>query len=307
MNIGRIGSTISTGVETLGKTVNNSENLKKVGKFFDPNGKSVSSGVFLALMLSCVLFPRMLNARDKTEKREIFTRDAISISTMLFAMKGINGGLAKGAQKKMGVVLTDMVVPKEMNIFKKFLQFVKPNGGVNILSTEQLVSKYKVETPGALIGLLDFIEGNGGNVEKALTIDAKSKKAALAPLVKKLMGENFNGKITKETVTGAINNKNNSKVVGQIIDILSKEESNPLLKNAKFVNSGLKTLTLAVIVSILGIGLPKLNIFLSKKLDKKEHENNTARPEHKKENIFIKRLTDAQVKTFQNFLGATNI
>lgn len=257
MNVGAIGTTlksssISKGLETLGKKVGDSVNMQKIGKFFDPNGKTVSQGVFTTLLLSCVLFPRLLNAQDKTERRETITRDAVAIGTMLFAMKGINTGIAKLMEKKTGLVLTNKVLPKDMNIFKKLGQYLNPNGGVNILSTEQLASKYKVNEA-SIEGLKGFIKDNGGNLDK--------------------------------------------------IKLSNAADAQALLKKAKSINGGLKTLTLVVTVALLGIGLPVFNILLSKKLDKKEAEEGTLRAPERRENIFIKRLTDEQKQTFRSFLG----
>lgn len=293
----KIGA-INNGLEAIGSKFKTSKTLKKVGNFCDPKGKQVSTSVFTALILSCVLFPRMFNARDKTERREIFTRDAVSISTMLFAMKGISGAFAKGMEKKLGLVLTNKVVDKNLNPLQKFWEFIKPNGGVNILSDDGIIKKCSdIKDEKTLGEFLNYIDNNGGDVKKVLKMIEKSGGEGLNDLCKNVIGEG------EKTTKNIIENVVNSNFAEKIIKTLDNTATNPIIKNSKMVNSILKTATLGVIVSILGIGLPKFNEFLTKKLDKKEGGQGDVRDEYKRENIFIKTSLMNTPEIYANFKG----
>ncbi len=313
MNAANIRIKLNRGFEALGKTLQDGETknlgrkaLRGIARISEPVKNAVNPTMFATALYTCALVPRILNARDKTEKREIITRDAIAISTLVFAMKAINGAIGKVAQKKTGIVLTSETKPlKNLNPLQKFVEFIRPTKGVSLLSDEYLKSKLVVSDLDGLKGLLKWLEDNGGDVTKALTTDAKTN-GPLATFTNQLFKDGVKGKKAVDIIK-ALDEK--PKIAEQIIRRLS-QDTNPLVQKAKFINSGIiKTLGLTVVVAVLGVGLPMLNKFLTKKLDEKAWEEGTAREEWQKENIFIKQLhlDKLQTQTFQNFLGNTKM
>ncbi len=311
MSIKGVGAAFSRSFETLGRKISDGNAagkgqklLQNAGKLIEPAGNAVNPTMFAVALYGCVLVPRAIVAgkRSSTEKREVITRDTIGLTTLVFAMKALNGTIAKAAEKATGLVLTSETKPlKGLNPFQKLFEYLRPSKGVNVLSTDQLTSKLAVSDTKGLAGLVNWLGNNGGDAAKALTSDAK-KGGALAGLANQLFEGGIKGKSTSEIVD-AINNPKNEEVVGKIVEAL-KGDSNPLIKKAKFINSGIiKTIGLGVVVAVLGIGLPMFNKYLTKKLDKKKAEGKISHKEWEETTDLIYRLTPEQTKTFQNFLG----
>lgn len=309
MNTGRIGTALGRGFERLGSTLQSSQvkgagrkALQWVSKINEPVKSAANPTMFAVALFTCVLGSRITAAgkRSSTEKREVITRDVFAISTLVFAMKAINGAIAKAAEKATGLILTSETTPLKgmKNPARKFFEFIRPSKGVSVWEGDQIVSKYAVSDAKGLKDLVNWLGSGDGNASKALT--AGGKKSPLTNLANSLFGDGIKGKNAKEII-GALDG--NPEVTEKIVNILNSE-TNPLIKKAKLVNSGaIKTLGLAVVVAVLGIGIQMFNQFLTKRLDKKKAEGKISHEEWERERDFIYRLTPEQTQTFQNFLG----
>ena len=311
MSIGRIGANLNKGFENLGKRLSSSkiagkrpDLLNRIAKLNEPVKNAVNPTMFAVALYTCVLVPRaaMAGKRSKTEKREVITRDTIGLTTLVFAMKAINGTIAKAAQKATGLILTSETTPlKGLNPFRKFIEYIRPTKGVGVLSTEELASKLAISDKKGLKGLVGWLGDNGGDAAKALSVDAK-KGGVLSGLANQLFEDGIKGKTTQE-ILGAIDKSENGTVVDEIVKML-RSDTNPLVKKAKSINSGLiKTLGLAVVVAVLGIGLPKFNEYLTKKLDGKEAQGKTKTGEEQGDSVSIGQATQEETTTFKDFLG----
>ena len=306
---------INNGCEAMGRTINAPEAqnagqnlLRRISQLNEPIKSAANPTMFAIALYSCVFIPRAQAAakRSATEKREVITRDAFAITTLVFALKAIGGALAKAREKATGLILTSETKPlKDMNPLQKFFEYVRPMNGVHVLSTGQLTSKYAVKDKESLKGLVGWL---GDGASKALVVDEK-KGNVLAKWAKELFKGDEKGIVDKtaKQICDAIDLDKNSDTVKNMVNIL-KETDNPLIKKAKFVNSAIiKTASLAIVVSILGVGIQLFNQYLTKKLDKKKEEGKITDKEWQEGKDLINRfrMTPEQTKLFQNFVGTS--
>ena len=274
MSIGKVLPNIANKVATSYKK--SGSLINKAGNFIDPNGKAVSAGVLSVIMLTAVPLPRFFKARNSTERREVLIRDFPTVATLLFAMKAMKGAIAKGAEKKMGLVLTNGPKDyKNLSLGKKLKNLFSPNSGVSVFSTEEILQKYtRINDSETLAKMLTSVQEQGGDVKKLLTIDSKKGKVGpLSAAVSELFGDKFKDMKPEEIIAG-VKNPANSDKVKNVIDILDDADKNPIVKNSKVVTAGIKYLSWGVVVFLLGYGLSKLNQIITNAVDgKKKAEN----------------------------------
>lgn len=241
--------------------------LSKVGKFFDPKGRAISPGALTLVLSTCVVIPRLLNARDNTERREVFTRDVPTVATVLFANKGISGLIAKAAEKKSGAVITKGPTNyRELGAFAKFKNLFKPNGGVTVFGNEDFMQKYtNIKDQKTFTKMLDYIKESGGDIKKVLSIDEKSKTNSMFNFAKEVLGENFKEMSDDDILKALKSADNEAKVTDFVKNVIDNEKLNPIIQSCRKTSGVIKWVSFAIAVCILGIALPKLNVFLAKK------------------------------------------
>lgn len=254
-----------------GSAPSNSSNaasfLSKLGKFFDPKGYAISPGALTLVLSTCVVIPRLLNARDNTERREVFTRDVPTVATVLFANKGISGLIAKAAEKKSGAVITKGPTNyRELGAFAKFKNLFKPNGGVTVFGNEDIMQKYtNIKDQKTFTKMLDYIKESGGDIKKVLSIDEKSKTHAMFDFAKNVLGDNFKNMTDDDILKALKSADNEAKVTDFVKNVLDNEKANPIIASCKKTSGVIKWVSFAIAICILGIALPKLNVLLAKK------------------------------------------
>ena len=272
MNVSKIAApainTVREGFSKVGKKLLTSDKLQKINKFVEPSGFSMAHGAFITAVCSCVMIPRLIKARDKDEKREIFTRDLITIAVMLLAMKAIRGGLADMMGRKTGLNLTqNLSKDQAAKGIKRLGQYINPMGGIDTLSRQQIESVYsKIDTKDSLVKFLENLKNKGGDSAKALkTIIQKGEAEGLMESGKKLFGENLD---KMDNVVEIVKNADNA-TLSPILKVLNNA-NNPLVKTAKSVNAWLQAGALGVVVSFLGFGLPAINKKITEAVHKKD-------------------------------------
>jgi hypothetical protein len=271
MQVNKIITPVKDAVSNLGSKVCKSVKLQKINKFFEPDGISIAPYAFMALISGFVVAPRVVKARDDDERREILTRDVLTVATLLFAMKALSAGFSKLASKKTGLVLTNGKVGKGAGFLKKLGAYFHPNGGVSAMSNEDIISKYThIGDKRTLGNFLDYISTNDGDIKKVLTLDSK-KGGVLSQATKEVFGniDEMEAEDIIKTVRTA-----DSEKLAPLIKVLNSDK-NPLVKTAKGVNAWLQAGSLGVIVSFLGFGLPAINkLVTNKKYEKQTQKNN---------------------------------
>lgn len=354
MQINRIAPKISQGVSKLGSYINNPNNTNKfahkvinaVNNFVQGEGYNPGNGAYYTLITAFVLAPRLLQAREPDEFREIATRDIATILTILFAMKGLKSGMCSAAQRSSGLVMVKDAVDKNTGKLKRVLGYLNPMGGVTALGSDDILSRYSnIQTQNSLANMMKTVSKEGGDLAKMFAIETrensfirfcksvigKKTKRPLYDAAKKMFGEGFEKLSNEELINKVKNITPESRdaadgllaVVGShAFDTVSKVgddvkldgilngKANPFTNYARTISSRFETLSLAIVASFLGFGLPKINeqLTMKKHLDKPGGRTNKreAKPENAifDSHIVLNSLkTNKSLNLFQNFMG----
>lgn len=242
-------------LEKTGEKVFNGKKAKAFSNIFEFNGPVIPGTAMATLLYAFCIPPRLIQAQDKYDRGEIMVRDLTSFTALLFGAKALARLFSDGFTKLTGLALNK----KDMdgrNVLQRIGDYLNPNDSRHsLLSSKQLDSKYThlEDYHGGVNGFMEFIEGSGGNVKKALAQDKKVKESVEAIL------KDFNGKTFKEAsadeIKEALKAANNSK--NELIKKFYKlfENENGLLKRAKTCNSAFSFLSTLVLVPGLIIWL----------------------------------------------------
>lgn len=190
------------GFSKIGETAMKNNGVGKVLKNFEFNGASMSVPAMLTLLFGFCLPPRYLNAKSDKERKEILVRDISSFTAILFGAKALSRGFSNLFAKTSGLALNIKPANHGNGIISKIKNYISPGNGIEVLNTEQIISKYsKVDQyKDGIHGFFKFIEENGGNPKKVLQLE-KHVKANAEKIVKQFN----NGKSLKESSMDEIN------------------------------------------------------------------------------------------------------
>lgn len=249
--------------EAIGNAVKKDGFLSKFNKHVEFNdGYDLPYSVFLTVLFGAVLGCRALAARDKDERREILTRDTISVGTLVFARPPLKKAFAMLSKNRTGLALT--IKPAEhkaSNLHKKVMDYLKPNSGIKVMTSPDIVTKYSVKGYKNGFGdVLNFIKKEDGNFEKILKKNPEFKesvKKAYDSLNPKVAFENAKIDDFIEAFTNG-HKGTHTKELSEFYDLMNGKD-NPLVKKAKSINSNFDFATTFLIVpAMLGFALPKL-------------------------------------------------
>lgn len=155
-------------VSKAGETAMKQGGIGKVLKNFEFNGASMSVPAMLTLLFGFCLPPRYVNAKSDKERKEILVRDISSFTAILFGAKALSRGFSDAFAKASGLALNVKPEDHNKNFFNKFKNYFTAGSGVDVLTSEQIVSKYSNihEYKDGINGFFDFIQENGGDVKK---------------------------------------------------------------------------------------------------------------------------------------------
>lgn len=178
-----------------GKTALKDGGISKVLKIFEFNGASMSVPAMLTLLFGFCLPPRYINAKSDKERKEILVRDISSFTAILFGAKALSRGFSDVFANASGFALNIKPENHNKNFFNKLKNYFTAGSGVNVLNSEQIVSKYSnvQEYQNGINGFFNFLEENGGNVKKVLLNVDKTVKENAEEIMK-----NFNGQSIKD-------------------------------------------------------------------------------------------------------------
>ncbi len=248
--------------------------IGKMAQGIEFDGCNLSFPLLLGIMGFGILLPRTMQAKDKYDKEEILRRDLITCTTMCFAEKELRKGFSKLNEKNSGLVLAAKEKGfKDKSIFKRFFDYLRPEKGIRVLSTDQIISKYSGidKYKDGIKGFCEFIEGQGGNLGKVFSLTDDSKSIVQNLLVKD--GHDIataSNSTIKETLSKAIDSDDVKKLTE-----LFKDKNNPWVTKAKTLNARFTALSVLILVPVfLGFLLPWINEKSTKKRISQEQENN---------------------------------
>lgn len=267
--------------------------IGKMAQGIEFDGCNLSFPLLLGVMGFGILLPRTMQAKDKYDKEEILRRDLVTCTTMCFAEKEFRKGFSKLNEKNSGLVLAAKEQGfKDKSIFRRFFDYLRPEKGVRVLSTDQIISKYSGidKYKDGIKGFCEFIEGQGGNLGKVFSLTDDSKQ-----IVQNLLAKDGHDIATasnsaiKETLSKAIDSDDVKKLTE-----LFKDKNNPWVNKAKTLNARFTALSVLILVPVfLGFLLPWINEKSTKKrINMEQAENNK---NNKINNIQLPEINSAKV------------
>ena len=259
-----------------GKTALKDGGISKVLKIFEFNGASMSVPAMLTLLFGFCLPPRYINAKSDKERKEILVRDISSFTAILFGAKALSRGFSDVFANASGFALNIKPENHNKNFFNKLKNYFTAGSGVNVLSSEQIISKYSnvQEYQNGINGFFNFLEENGGNVKKVLLNVDKTVKENAEEIMK-----NFNGQSIKdatiEDIHKAFEKAKGSEALEKIYTVFSTKD-NKFVNRAKTMNSAFGFASTLILVPAFMMWLARYCENMTKKAIAKEKEEKAA-------------------------------
>ena len=259
-----------------GKTALKDGGISKVLKIFEFNGASMSVPAMLTLLFGFCLPPRYINAKSDKERKEILVRDISSFTAILFGAKALSRGFSDVFANASGFALNIKPENHNKNFFNKLKNYFTAGSGVNVLNSEQIVSKYSnvEEYQNGINGFFNFLEENGGNVKKVLLNVDKTVKENAEEIMK-----NFNGQSIKdatiEDIHKAFEKAKGSEALEKIYTVFSTKD-NKFVNRAKTMNSAFGFASTLILVPAFMMWLARYCENMTKKAIAKEKEEKAA-------------------------------
>lgn len=260
----------------VGKTAMTENSLSKLLKNFEFNGASMSVPAMLTLLFGFCLPPRYKNAKSDKERKEILVRDIASFTSILFGAKALSRGFSDAFAKMSGLTLNVKPEDHSKSIFHKFKNYFTAGSGVNVLTSEQIVSKYSHidEYKDGILGFFKFLEENGGNVKKVLKID-KTVKEQSEKILKKFGNVNSIEEASLDTIHKAFEKAKNTAELEKIYSVFSSKD-NKFINRAKTFNSAFGFASTLILVPAFMMWLARYCENMTKKAVEKEKAQKAA-------------------------------
>lgn len=258
-------------VSKAGETAMKNGGISKILKNFEFNGASMPVPAMLTLLFGFCLPPRYVNAKSDKERKEILVRDISSFTAILFGAKALARGFSDAFAKASGLALNVKPEDHNKNFLNKVKNYFTAGSGVDVLTSEQIVSKYSNihEYKNGINGFFDFIQENGGDVKKVLNIENTVKEQSEA-IIKK-----FNGKSLKEATLDEIKEASKKlktlKLLKKYI-LYSSAKDNKFINRAKTYNSAFGFASTLILVPAFMMWLARYCENMTKKAIAKEKE-----------------------------------
>jgi len=269
----------------------------KIGKLlsnFEFNGAAMPVSAMLTLLFGFTLPARYTNAKSDKERKEILVRDISSFAAILFGAKALSRGFSNTFAKISGLAL-NIKPANHKGILNKMKNYISAGNGIEVLSSEQIVTKYSnlKGYKDGINGFFQFLNENGGNVKKVLNID-NTVKAKSEAIMKR-----YGNKSLKDASFEEINNafklakENDSEALEKIYEVFSKTD-NKFINRAKTLNSAFGFASTLILVPAFMMWLARYCEKMTKKAVEKEKAQKAANTQNiAKPNIITNQPTMA--------------
>ncbi len=279
-------------IENVAEALTGNKTIGRLAQGCEFSGPNVSFPLLLGIMGIGILLPRTIRAKDKYDREEILRRDVVTCAVMCYAEKWLRKGFSKAGELKSGFVLaTKDKSFKDMSLPQKIFQYLRPIKGIQVLSLNQIESKYTNigNYNGGIKGFCDFISGQGGNLGKVFSLTEKSKELVNSLLQKE--GADI-ATADNKVITNVLDRAKDSDEVKQLVALFHKARpekiakpniiqklrhidekmvDNPWVTKAKTLNARFTAFSVLVLVPVfLGFLLPAINERATKKRIKEE-------------------------------------
>lgn len=295
--------TFTGGFETIGKKAVNSGKISDLLNRFEFNGAAMSLTGMITLLFGFTLPARYLNAKSDKERKEILVRDITSFTAILFFAKALSRGFSNAFSKISGLALNIKPQDHSKGFISKFKNYFTAGDGINVLSSDQIVSKYSKinEYKDGINGFFTFLKENGGDVKKVLNIDSTVKEKAEA-----IMNKYGSGKALKdasfEEINEAFKKAKGSDELEKIYSIFSSKD-NKFINRAKTYNSAFGFASTIILVPAFMMWLARYCEKMTKKAVAKENAAKEAMANAQVTNVKTPLNISANQPTMAGFLN----
>lgn len=232
---------------------------------------TMKGNLFIANAFVFLLGSRILTSRDKDEKREVLIRDIPTIVLAVMGVPLLENAVTKFVQKKSGFAIAESSTEKNglANWVRKKLNTAeKERTTTKTVNYSKLEDWYKFDknTPSGIEGFSKRLDSLGGNLKKIYSPLSEEIKSV------------FEGCKNNEEVIAKITA--NKELAGKLGEMMSKK--NPILEKAKFFKTIPTIAGFAGTLLLIGLFIPKLNIFITESLHKNS-KNNHEKPKEQSE------------------------
>lgn len=265
-----------TSASCVGRTLLKSKTASKLYHAFEPDNFTMPIWGLIVSLYGATLGLRYIQAYDKYDKKEILRRDSLSITSILFMAPILNRGFSKTLSKISGYALSHTEhVAKDSSMYKKAFQQIKnwcnPCNGISLTSNSKLTGKYS-NIDGykdGIVGFLNYIEKEGGNVKKFMTRNGKDLREK-ASAVMKLSSKDLKSASSAEVIEAFTQNKSSDEV--KTIVEMFKKTDNRFVTNAKLMNNMFSFLTIFSLVPMFMVWIQNSNERMTKRAKAKDAE-----------------------------------
>lgn len=240
---------------TIGKKILSNNSFKKFSDKFEYDKFNMSLTSVLVLLYGATIVPRYLQATDKHDKREILTRDLLSITAILFFAKALSKGFSRIFSKTSGFVLNNLPTNHEKaGVLGKLKNYLNPEGGIDVLTSQELSLKYSnlKNYKNGITDFFKFVDEQKGDVRKIFSSN-------------KIVRENANKIVGKDIKTATIKEvedkfaKAKDSVELKNIYKVFENPNNSFVRRAKTMNSAFNFTSLVLLVPAFMIWIEKFN------------------------------------------------
>ncbi len=276
-------------IPKLGEEAAKSGGLSKILKIFEFNGASMSVPAMLTLLFGFCLPPRYTNAKSDKEKKEILVRDISSFTAILFGAKALSRGFSNIFAKISGLALNVKPQNHSKSLFHKFKNYFSAGSGIEVLSSEQIVSKYSNinNYKDGINGFFKFLQENGGDVKKVLKID-KTVKENADKILKQFKNKSLADATIKE-IQDAFKQAKGTEALENIYSVFSSKD-NKFINRAKTYNSAFGFASTLVLVPAFMMWLARYCEKMTKdaiEKEKAEKGQQTKQVQHTEQPVII--------------------
>lgn len=243
MNVNKIASALTSN-KFLKKAVINSE--------YDGFNMPMTS--LLITLYGATLIPRYINAYDEHDRKEILTRDLVTMTSILFGSRALKKIISKISTKITGIALAKLPEKNHNTLLQKIFNYLRPEKGVQVLGSDEVIGIYSKlnKKNNGFLNLLKFNDKNGGNLSKFLLKDEKVKNAS-----EKIIGKNIENLSNKE-ILDTFAKTTNTNAMNEIYDVFDNTKNN-YVRKAKRLNGAFDFISTLIVIPAGMILLQKYN------------------------------------------------
>jgi len=263
------------GIATLGERAVKGGKLSDFLSRFEFNGAAMPITGMITLLFGFTLPARYVNAKSDKERKEILVRDITSFASILFAAKALSRGFSEVFSKISGFALNTKPQDHSKGFLHKLKNYFTAGAGINVLSSQQIVSKYSNLSgyKDGINGFFTFLKENGGNVQKVLNMDETVSKNAES--IMKKFGNKSLKDATFEEIQEAFKKAKGSMELENIYTEFNAHD-NKFINRAKTFNSAFGFASTLILVPLFMMWLARYCEKMTKKAVAKENAEKTA-------------------------------